>query len=169
MGRTTALITLPNAKNFRSPRELVQDFVKLFGTADPELLEHEGKAFTAGGNHYNVDVHGHSLSVYNGTGPRRQTAHDVIVRKTADIMAFAGLQGVDVEDASAFKCCISSTARRQRYLQQIGRHTTGHGILRRGNILTARACMKQNFRYLSWQGYLMALILAAALQVLHSI
>ena len=48
-----------------------------------------------------MDVHGHSLSVYNGTGSRRQTAHDVFVRKIADIMVFAGLQGVDVEDANS--------------------------------------------------------------------
>ena len=61
--------------------------LRLFGTTDSELLEQEGKAFTAGGNHYTVDVHGHSLSVYNGTGSRHQTAHDVIVRKIADIMA----------------------------------------------------------------------------------
>ena len=115
MGRTTALITLPNAQNCRSPRELAGDFVTLYGT-DPELLEHEGKAFTAGGHHYRVDVHGNSLSVYNGTGSRRQTAHDVIFRKIADIMTLAGLQGVDVEDISVFKCCISSTARRRRYL-----------------------------------------------------
>ena len=33
-----------------------------------------------------------------------------------------------MKDASVFKCCISRSARRQRYLQQIGRHTTGHGI-----------------------------------------
>ena len=128
MGRTTALITLPNAKNCRSPQELVGDFVTLFGTADPELLEHEGKAFTAGGRRYTVDVHGHSLSVYSGTGSRRTIAHDVIVRKIADIMGFAGLPGVAVEDANVFKCCIDSTARRRRYLQQLGSHTTGHGI-----------------------------------------
>ena len=128
MGRTTALITLPNAKNCRSPRELVGDFVTLFGTADPELLEHEGKAFTAGGRRYTVDVHGHSLSVYSGTGSRRAIAHDIIVRKIADIMGFAGLPGVAVEDANVFKCCIDSTARRRRYLQQLGSHTTGHGI-----------------------------------------
>ena len=30
--------------------------------------------------------------------------------------------------ASVFKCCISSTSRQQRHHQQIGRHTTGHGI-----------------------------------------
>ena len=72
MGRTTALITLPNAQSCWSTRELVGDFVTLFGTADPEILEHEGKAFTAGGRHYTVDVHGHSPSVYNGTGSRRQ-------------------------------------------------------------------------------------------------
>ena len=47
-----------------------------------------------------MDVHGHSLSVYNGTGSRRQTAHDVIVRKIADIIAFAVLKGVDMEDAN---------------------------------------------------------------------
>ena len=63
-----SLMALPNAKNCRSPRELVGDFVALFGTANPELLEHEGKAFTAGGRRYTVDVHGHSLSVYSGTG-----------------------------------------------------------------------------------------------------
>ena len=36
-----------------------------------------------------MDVHGHSLSVYSGTGSRRAIAHDVIVRKIADIMGFA--------------------------------------------------------------------------------
>ena len=80
MGRTAALITLPNAKNCQSPRELGGDFVTLFGTADPELREHERKAFTAGGRRYTVDVHGHSLSVYSGTGSRRTTAHDAIAR-----------------------------------------------------------------------------------------
>ena len=43
-------------------------------------------------------------------------------------MGFAGLPGVAVEDANVFKCCIDSTARRRRYLQQLGSHTTGHGI-----------------------------------------
>ena len=76
----TALITLPDARNHRSPRELVGDFGTLFVTADPELL-HKGKAFTTRGISYTVDVHGHSLSLFNGTGTRRHTGHDTIVRK----------------------------------------------------------------------------------------
>ena len=86
----TVLITLPNKLNCRSPRELVGDFVSLFGTADPELLDHEGKSFMDRGVRRVVDVHGHSLSLYTGAGTRRHTAHDIIVRKLESILKFAG-------------------------------------------------------------------------------
>ena len=59
-GQTTALITLPNALNCRSTRELVGDsgdFLTLFGTADPELLAHEGKTFMDRGTCRTVDVY----------------------------------------------------------------------------------------------------------------
>ena len=75
------------------------DFVSLFGTADPELLEHEGKSFMDRGVRRVVDVHGHSLSLYTGTGGRRHTAHDIIVRKLESILKFAGQNDIVAEDA----------------------------------------------------------------------
>ena len=56
-GQTTALITLPNALNCRSTRELVGDFLTLFGTADQGLLAHEGKTFMDRGTCRTVDVY----------------------------------------------------------------------------------------------------------------
>ena len=41
-------------------------------------------------------------------------------------MAFAGLQDVDVEDASVFQCCINRFAQRQRYLQNMGGRRPRH-------------------------------------------
>ena len=123
-GSTTALITLPNKLNCRSPRELVGDFVSLFGTADPELLDHEGKSFMDRGVRRVVDVHGHSLSLYTGAGTRRHTAHDIIVRKLESILKFAGQHDIVAEDADVFKWCIRSEARRRRYAMAMGARNT---------------------------------------------
>ena len=60
------------------------------------------KPFTDHGTQRTVGVHGHSLSLYTGAGMRRQFAHDLIVRKFAEVLRFAGLQ-VAVEDAGVFK------------------------------------------------------------------
>ena len=130
-GSTTALITLPNKLNCRSPRELVGDFVSLFGTADPELLDHEGKSFMDRGARRVVDVHGHSLSLYTGTGTRRHTAHDNIVRKLESILKFAGQNDIVAEDADVFKWCICNEARRERHVKAMGARGTrrdAHGI-----------------------------------------
>jgi hypothetical protein len=123
-GPTTALITLPNKDNARSPREVTGDFVTIFGTADPELLAHEGKSFEDRGFQRTIDVHGHSLSLYNGKGTRRQTAHDNIVKKLESILRFAGQWDVAKEDDRVFQFCIPNTARRRRYLQAMGKRTS---------------------------------------------
>ena len=64
MGPTTALITLPNARSRFSPRELTGTFVTLFGIADPELLDHEGKSFRDRETQRTLDPYGHSLSLF---------------------------------------------------------------------------------------------------------
>ena len=107
-----------------TPRELVGDFVSLFGTADPELLDHEGKSFMDRGVRRVVDVHGHSLSLYTGAGTRRHTAHDIIVRKLESILKFAGQHDIVAEDADVFKWCIRSEARRRRYAMAMGARNT---------------------------------------------
>ena len=130
-GPTTALITLPNKLNCRSPRELVGDFVSLFGTADPELLDHEGKSFMDRGVRRGVDVHGHSLSLYTGIGSRRHTAHDIIVQKLESILKFAGQNDIVAEDADVFKWCICNEERRRQYATQMGARNTrrdAHGL-----------------------------------------
>ena len=116
MGPTTGLITLPNARTRLSPRELTGTFVTLFGTADPELLDHEGKSFRDRVTQRTLDVFGHSLSLYTGPGTRRHVAHDTLVEKVAEILTFAGVP-VAVEDAEVFRKCISDHTLRGRYLR----------------------------------------------------
>ena len=65
-------------------------------------------------------LHGHSHSLFNGTGARCHTSHDIIVRKIESILLFAGQQDVEVEDAGVFKGCIHNHARRQRYAKAMG-------------------------------------------------
>ena len=65
-------------------------------------------------------LHGHSHSLFNGTGARCHTSHDIIVRKVESILLFAGQQDVEVEDAGVFKWCIHNLARRQRYAKAMG-------------------------------------------------
>ena len=130
-GPTLALVSLPNSQNRRSPRELVGDIVTLYGTADPELLAHEGKPFMDRGIRRTVDVYGHSLSLYTGTGSRRQISHDIIVRRLESMLRFAGQHDVMAEDVGVFKDCILSRARRERYLKDMGRRSTrrtSHGM-----------------------------------------
>ena len=121
-GSMTGLITLPHVRSRFSPREITSVLATLYGTADPELLEHEGKLLTDHGTQRTVDVHGHNLSLYTGATTRRQFAHDLIVRKLAEVLRFAGLQ-VAVEDAGVFQAVHSGS-------HAAGTIAPGHGYTR---------------------------------------
>ena len=122
---STALIALPSKPLSFSPRELTSLVATLFGTADPELLQHDGLVYQDRQYERHLDVYGHSLSCFMGIGTRRGHSHDKIVGRLTSLLQYVGGQRcVEPESTSFFAGCIRDRRMRAEYCRMMGKRAS---------------------------------------------